>query len=112
MSRRRKTQGKSSQQRQAARKQRERQQQQELDAIVEDMAMVYTCSVETSRDFADRCSDQLDDMEYEIDCNKVALDFWSDAPANAAPLVDALRELAAEQERHAAVIADLHRRMI
>jgi hypothetical protein len=34
------------------------------------------------------------------------------APSHAAPLVDALRELAAEHERHAAAIADLHHRMV
>jgi hypothetical protein len=112
MVRRRKKQGKSFQQRQAERKEREQQQRSELDAIVEDMAMRYTCSTETARDFADRCSDQLDDLEYELDCSRIAIDFWSDAPAHAAPLVDVLRQLAAEHERHAAVIADLHRRLI
>ena len=112
MSRRRKKQGKSFQQRQVEREQREEQQQRELDEIVGDMAMRYTCALETARDFADRCSDQLDDMEYELDCSRLAIDFWSDAPAHTAPLVNALRELAAEHERHGAVIADLHRRMI
>jgi hypothetical protein len=112
MSRRRKKQGKSFQQRQVERKEREQEQQRELDEIVEDMAMRYTCALETARDFADRCSDQLDDLEYELDCSKIAIDFWSNAPAHTSALVDALRELAAEQERHAAVIADLHRRMI
>jgi hypothetical protein len=112
MSRRRKKEGKSFQQRQAERKQREQQQHQELDEIVEDMAMRYTCSTATARDFADRCSDQLDDLEYELDCSRIAMDFWSDAPAHSARLVDALRELVAEHGRHAAVIADLHRRML
>ncbi|HEU4731381.1 MAG TPA: hypothetical protein VFT22_25985 [Kofleriaceae bacterium] len=111
MSRRRKKQGKSFQQRQAERKQRERQGEQELDEIVGNMAATYTCSTETARDFADRCSDRLEDQEYEIDCTRTAIDFWSEAAAHAAPLLDALRELAAEQERHDAVIADLQRRM-
>jgi hypothetical protein len=111
MSRRRKKQGKSFQQRQAERKQRERQDEQEVDEIVENMAATYTCSTETARDFADRCSDRLQDQEYEIDCTRIAIDFWSEAPAHAAPLLDALRELAAEQERHDAAIADLRRRM-
>jgi hypothetical protein len=111
MSRRRKKQGKSFQQRKVERTQRDQQRQQEIDAIIGDMATRYTCSMETARDFADRCSDQLDEMEYELDCTRVAIDFWSDAPPHAAPLVDALRELVAEHERHAAVIVDLHRRM-
>jgi hypothetical protein len=111
MSRRRKKQGKSFQQRKGERNQREQQRQRELDAIVEDLATRYTCSVETARDFADRCSDQLDDMEYELDCTRVAVDFWSDAPSHTAPLVEALRELVAEHERHAAAIAALHGRM-
>jgi hypothetical protein len=93
------------------RKQLEHQQQRELDEIVQDMAMRYTCATETARDFADRCSDQLDDLEYELDCSRIAIDFWSEAPAHTALLVNALRELAAEYERHAAVVADLHRRM-
>jgi hypothetical protein len=112
MSRRRKKQGKSFQQRQAERKQRERQDDQELHEIVETMAATYTCSTETARDFADRCSDRLDDQEYELDCTNIAIDFWSEAPAHAAPLVDALRELAAEHERHTAAIANLQRRMV
>lgn len=112
MSRRRKKQGKSFQQRQAERKQREQQDQQELDEIVENMAMTYTCSTGTARDFADRCSDRLDDLEYELDCTRIATDFWSDAPAHTASLVDALRALTIEHQRHAAAIADLHRRLV
>ena len=112
MSRRRKKQGKSFQQRQAERKQRDRQDQHELDEMVEQLAATYTCSTETARDFADRCGDRLDDVEYQLDCTRVAIDFWSEAPSHAAPLVDALRELAAEHERHAAAIADLHHRMV
>ncbi len=111
MSRRRKKQGKSFQQRQAERKQREQQDEQDLDEIVENMAATYTCSTETARDFADRCSDRLEEQEYEINCSRIAIDFWSEAPAHAAPLLDALRQLAAEHERHAAAIADLQHRM-
>ena len=111
MSRRRKKQGKSFQQRQAERKQRERQDAEELDDVVDAMATTFTCSTETARDFADRCGDRLDDLGYELDCSRVALDFWSDAPPHLAPLVAGLRELIAEHERHAAVLADLRRRM-
>jgi hypothetical protein len=112
MSRRRKKQGKSFQQRQAERKQREQQQLQELDEIVESMAMRYTCSTETARDFAEQCSERLDDLAYDLDCSKIVLDFWSEAPAHATPLIDALRELVAEHERHASALVDLHRRLI
>ena len=112
MSRRRKKQGKSFQQRQAERKQREQQDHHELDEIVQNMAATYTCSTETARDFADRCSDRLDDLEYELDCTRIAVDFWSETPDHAAPLVDVLRELAAEHERHAAAIVDLRSRMV
>lgn len=112
MSRRRKKQGKSFQQRQTERKQRERQDEQELDDIVDNLAMTYACSTETARDFASRCGDRLDDLDYDLDFVRIAVDFWAAAPAHAAPLTDALRELAAEHERHAAAITDLRHRMI
>jgi hypothetical protein len=112
MSRRRKKQGKSFQQRQAERKQHEQQREPSVDDVLTEMATKYTCSTETARDFAGQCSDRLDDLEYDLDCSRIARDFWSEAPAHTASLADALRELTAEHERHAAVLADLHRRMI
>jgi hypothetical protein len=112
MSRRRKKQGKSFQQRQAERKQHGQQREPSLEDVLAEMAAKYTCSTETARDFAGQCSDRLEDLEYDLDCSRIARDFWSDAPAHTAPLADALRELTAEHERHAEVLADLHRRLI
>jgi hypothetical protein len=113
MSKRRKKQGKTFQQRQTERKLRDQQERLERDTVVEDMAAKYSCSTETARDFAHQCGDHLDEFEYYFDCASVALDFWSEAPtAKAKPVVDALRELAAELERHHSVIDDLHGRLI
>lgn len=112
MSRRRKKPGKSFQQRQTERKQRAQGDDQELDEIVTNMATTYTCSTEIARDFADRCGDRLEDLDFDLDCNQIALDFWAEAPTHAAPLVDALRALAAEHQRHAATIADLRDRLV
>lgn len=111
MTRRRKQQGKTFQQRQTERKLRAQHNKQELDTIVEDMAAIFACSLEAARDFADQCNNRLDDLDYDLACGRTALDFWADAPSHAAPLVEALRELVAERERHAAVLVELRQRL-
>ena len=81
---------KTFQQRQTERRQREAQDQ----AIVEDMASKYSCSNGVARDFAGQCEERLVDLDFDLLCSTLALDFWVSPPERARPVVDVLRELA------------------
>jgi hypothetical protein len=80
-------------------------------AVVEDMASHFTCSNAIARDFAGQCEERLADLDFDLICSKLALDFWSDAPEPARPVVDALRELEAERQRHFDALTHLEKRL-
>jgi hypothetical protein len=81
-------------------------------AIVEDMAKKYTCSNSIAHDFAGQCEERLDDLDFDLLCSKMALDFWADPPEAAKPVVDLLRELEAERRRYRDVLTGLRERLL
>jgi hypothetical protein len=105
---RNKSQGKTFQQRQSERAQaaaRDRE-------LVETMASAYSCSNGIARDFAEQCDLRIDDLDFDLLCSQVALDFWAAAPAAAQPVVDLLQELADERRRHQLALANLRTRLM
>lgn len=81
-------------------------------AMVEDMASKYTCSNGVAHDFAGQCEERMDDLDFDLLCSQLALDFWASPPAAAQPVVDLLRELADERRRHQAALASLRERLL
>jgi hypothetical protein len=81
-------------------------------AIVEDMAKKYTCTNSIARDFASQCHERITDVDFDIVCSQIALDFWADPPAAAQPVVDVLRELATERRRYLAALTQLQDRLL
>ena len=99
---------KTFQQRQTEHRQREAQDQ----AIVEDMAAKYSCSNGVARDFAGQCEERLVDVDFDLLCSSLALDFWASPPEPARPVVDALRELADERQRYKDALTRLRDRLL
>jgi hypothetical protein len=100
--------GKTFQQRQAERKANEARDR----ATVEDMATKYSCSNGIARDFAGQCEERIEDLDFDLLCSAMALDFWSSPPPAAQPVVDLLRELADERRRHQAALTTLRERLL
>jgi len=107
MAQRKKSDAPTFQQRQTERRQADARDR----AIVEDMASKYTCSNSIAHDFVGQCDERLEDLEFDLLCSKLALDFWADPPAAARPVVDVLRELEAERRRHADALTALSDRL-
>lgn len=105
MSRRRKKQDQSFQQRKTHQKR-------QLDEQVESTAAAFACSTELARHFTARCDEKINEAHCEVDRVRVALRFWREAPDQAAPLVNVLRELEDAHERHAAALTDLRIKML
>ena len=74
------------------------------------MALKYTCSTETARDFASQCTQRLDALEFDLECGRAALTFWA-VPNNSAPVTELLRELVIEYEHHTDALAELFHRL-
>jgi hypothetical protein len=55
---------------------------------------------------------RLDDLDFDLLCSQVALDFWAAAPPAAQPVVDLLQELADERRRHQLALRALRTRLI
>ena len=100
---------KTFQQRQTERRQRDVEQDR---AIVEDMASKFSCSNGVARDFAGQCEERLVDLDFDLLCSQLALDFWASPPERARPVADVLRELADERQRHRDAIARLRERLL
>lgn len=81
-------------------------------AIVEDMAKKYTCTNAIAHDFASQCHERINDVDFDIVCSQLALDFWADPPEAAQPVVEVLRELAAERRRYHAALTQLQDRLL
>lgn len=80
-------------------------------AVVEDIAAKFTCSNEVAQDFAGQCETRIDDLDFDLLCSDLALDFWATPPPAAQPVVDLLRELADERRRHRAALSSLRERL-
>jgi hypothetical protein len=81
-------------------------------AIVEDMAKNYTCTNSIARDFASQCGERITDVDFDLLCSKLALDFWVDPPEAARPVVDVLRDLESERRRYLAALTQLRERLL
>lgn len=104
-----KHQGKTFQQRQTERRLLD---DAEDRALVEDMAAKYTCSNSVARDFVDQCDLRLAGVGFDLVCSTMALDFWASPPPAVQHLVDLLRELAEERQRHQAALISLRDRLL
>jgi hypothetical protein len=106
-----KSQPKTFQQRQT--EQRLRKEREDKDrAVVEDMASRFSCSDGVARDFAGQCEERLVDLDFDLLCSKLALDFWASPPDAAQPVVSLLRELEAERQRHLAALTQIRERLL
>jgi len=81
-------------------------------AVVESMASQFSCSHSVAHNFADQCEDRIRDLDFDLICGKLALDFWVDPPEAARPVVDVLRALEAERQRHMAALGQLRERLL
>jgi hypothetical protein len=81
-------------------------------AIVEDMASKYSCSNGIAHDFAGQCEERIGDLDFDLLCSELALDFWASPPPAAQPVVDLLCELAEERGRHHAALNSLRERLL
>jgi hypothetical protein len=106
-----KTPSKTFQQRQTERHQRDLEQAKDR-AIVEEMASKYSCSNGVALDFAGQCEERLVDVDFDLLCSDLALGFWADPPEPARPVVDLLRELAAERRRYHGAITEIRTRLL
>jgi hypothetical protein len=103
-----KTPAKTFQQRQTERQQADAQDR----AIVEDMAKHYTCTNSIAREFAGQCEERIVDVDFDLLCSGLALDFWADPSDAARPVVNILRELEAERRRYLAALTQLRERLL
>jgi hypothetical protein len=99
------------QQRQTERRQHEEQKQLAFDTALEDMAVKYCCSRAISREFTNQCLSRLEELEFDLKCSRVALEFWSAPTHIATPVSEVFRNLVAEHERHASMLVELNRRL-
>jgi hypothetical protein len=81
-------------------------------AIVEDMASKFSCSNGVARDFAGQCEERLVDLDFDLLCSQLALDFWASPPERARPVVEILCELADERQRYRDALARLRERLL
>ncbi|MEZ4361615.1 MAG: hypothetical protein R3B48_26825 [Kofleriaceae bacterium] len=106
--RQKKTNAKTFQQRQTERRLRDEQDR----AVVEDMASKFTCSNAVARDFAGQCEERIVDLDFDLICSTLALDFWADPPEPARPVAELLREVDAERRRHKRALEQLRDRLL
>jgi len=105
--RRNKSHGKTFQQRQTERAQADEQDR----SVVDDMVTKYVCSNGIAHDFAGQCDERITDLDFDLLCSDMALEFWASPPSDAQAVVDLLRELADERRRHQAALRSLHARL-
>ena len=82
----------------------EQRQRQEEQAVVHHIAGAFTSDVSIAREFADQCSDRLEVLGSDVECGQLAVELWDGRPE---PVVELLRQIAAEWERHSEVMEDL-----
>jgi hypothetical protein len=81
-------------------------------AVVERIASQFACSLCVASDFAGHCEARISDLDFDLICSKLALDFWAAPPEAARPVIDVLRELEAERQRHMAALGQLRERLL
>lgn len=82
---------------------------QELDKLVKATAATFRSSYETGEDSAAECENRRADLLADLDYRRLPYEIWRGRPG-AEPLVAAMADLIAENERHLVAIEDLCRR--
>jgi len=81
----------------------------ELDKLVRDTAAAFRSSFETGEDAAAECKRRRDDLIADLEYRRLPYEIWRGRPG-AEPLVSAMADLIAENERHLEAIEDLFHR--
>ena len=82
----------------------EQRQRQDEQAVVHHIAGAFTSDVSIAREFADQCSERLEVLGSDVECGQLAVELWDGRPE---PVVELLRQVAAEWERHSEAMEDL-----
>jgi hypothetical protein len=91
---------------------KEKQAAEELAAAVEDTTSRFTCTTGVAKDFADQCEQRIEDLEFDLVCTRLALEMWNPVTSvTARPVVELLREVLAERERHHHALMQLGQRL-
>jgi hypothetical protein len=91
---------------------KEKQAAEELATAVEDTTSRFTCTTGVAEDFADQCEQRIYDLEFDLVCTRLALEMWGPVPSvTARPVVELLREVLAERERHHQALMQLGQRL-
>jgi hypothetical protein len=88
---------------------RRKQEDLELDKLVKETAAAFRSSFETGEDAATECRRRADDLIADLEYRRLPYEIWRGRPG-AEPLVAAMADLIAENERHLAAIEALLRR--
>lgn len=70
------------------------------DDVVKDSAATLSCAAETAGDFAYQCTHQQEEMNFDLDFLRLALEIWQESPVAPPSLLAALDELLTEQLHH------------
>jgi hypothetical protein len=81
------------------------------EALVEETTRIFTCFTQIAHDFVHQCGANLEDLECDIDYNRLALEMWTGGPGRAADLVEVLTDYLALRERHHAALTALQPRL-
>ena len=81
-----------------------------FDDVAEDTAAKFTCSTRIAEDFAEQCQSRLDELEAELEFNRVAVEMWDGRPGGAVVLSEALAALRVEREREREALMALRAR--
>lgn len=96
----------------AKERRKEKQLADDVASAVEDTASRFTCTTGVAQDFADQCEQRIEDIEFDLVCTRLALEMWSSVPSETArPVVELLREVLAERERHQQALIRLGERL-
>jgi hypothetical protein len=98
--------------RRAQERREQRRVEEDVAATVVDVASRFTCSTGVAQDFADQCEQRIEDLDFDLTCNRLALEMWEPIASDAArPVVALLHEIAAERDRHRQALVELQIRL-
>ena len=80
-------------------------------ALVADVTRIFTCFTEIAHDFGHQCGANLEDLECDINYNRLAIEMWSGGPGRSAELIAVLTDFLALRERHHAALTALEPRL-
>lgn len=80
-------------------------------ALVDNVTRIFTCFTEIAHDFGHQCGANLEDLECDIDYNRLALEMWSGGPGRAPELIEVLSDYLALRERHQAALTAIQPRL-